>query len=412
VCSAGVCEQPALGAQDAEPDAASQRQALSNGIDSKLVAAVARDVIISSDTTFDVDTGAITGGVTRAAGESDGSNNGIGYLQVAPSAPGEPLGVFVFHSLTIESNATVRFVGRRAVVLLIGDAATIAGTIDVSAGHDARSTPGPGGGAGGIADQPAQGCGAGGSGGRGTETGDGGGGGAGAGRFGAQGGDGLNNSDMVAARGGTAGQQCLPADLQPLLGGSGGGAGGPGAAMAPSRGGGGGGGLQISALGNLRVTGHINAGGAGGEGGPPDPLDGGDAGGGAGAGGGGGGGILLEAPMVTISDAAAVAANGGGGGGGASNSTAGQSGASAQVSLSPALGGAATIEYGVLGGNGGVAEVDATSGGTGTSNGGGGGGAVGVIVIRGTTRVLDGVVSPKPIELELLPRPAVATTAR
>jgi len=358
---------------------------------------------ITADAMFDTDTGAITGSLVRAAGE--GVNGGVGFIRAPGLALGPALGIFVFRDLTINEAVTARFVGTRAVVLLVIDTATIAGKIDVSAGRDLRSMPGPGGGAGGTIDVPAQGCGAGGRGAAGTDTGDGGGGGGGGGKAGGQGGDGLNRSDMVAARGGIAGKPCMPADLQPLQGGGGGGAGSPGKTVIPSHGGGGGGGLQITALGALMITGQLHAGGDGGDGGAasppptlPDPAHA-----GAGGGGGSGGGILLEAPTVTISGSAVIAANGGGGGGGGDGDTGGQPGSSAQVSTSPAPGGLATMDDGVRGGSGGAAAAESTSGGTGISNGGGGGGGVGAIVVRGATRSLVGTFSPAPTELVLMP---------
>ncbi|HEX2690017.1 MAG TPA: hypothetical protein VHN14_25550 [Kofleriaceae bacterium] len=364
----------------------------SNGVDPTMADPLHGTTTISADTTFDGDTGAISGGLRRDAGT--GVARGIGYVQApAFGTGGSPLAIFAFHDLTIEAAATVRFTGTRAIVLLVGGVARIAGAIDVAAGHDARSAPGPGGGAGGTAGAAAQGCGAGGAGTRDSILGeDSGGAGGGAGTAGGAGGEG------GATPGGAAGRMCLPARLEPLQGGSGGGAGSPGLAAITASGGGGGGALQITALGSLEVSGTINAGGAGGDGGPLVSSDA-----GAGGGGGSGGAILLEAPTVTVGSKAILAANGGGGGGGGTNTVASNPGASASASLSPAPGGSATTLSSADGGDGGAEGVLPAPGGIGanSSNGGGGGGAVGAIVIRGRVRMLAGTTSPSAIETDV-----------
>jgi hypothetical protein len=353
----------------------------SNGVDPASAAPLNGTTTIAANTTFDVDTGAITGGLTRAAGP--GTDGGIGYVQApAFGAGGAPLGIFVFHNLTVQAAATVRFTGTRAAVLLVGDAAKIAGVLDVSAGQGARTAPGPGGGAGGTDSAPAKGCGAGVAG-KKSGTVDSGGGAGGGGQTGAPGGA---IPPLTFSAGGA---QCLPMRLEPLQGGSGGGRGSPGNTARSAGGGGGGGALQITALGSLEITGTISAGGAGGEGGPASALDA-----GSGAGGGGGGGILVEAPTVTIGPTALLVANGGGGGGGGDVLVAGEPGENALLSSNIANGG--TGQSSDSGGTGGALTSPPDVGGDGPTNGNGGGGGAGVgaIVIRGHMRTIGGTISP------------------
>lgn len=369
----------------------------SNGVDPVAAEALRGTTTISAETTFDVDTGAITGGITRAAGA--GNIDGIGYVQLPPfAAGGAPLGVFVFHSVTVDAGARVRFTGGRAVVWLVGDVARIAGTMDVSAGQGAPSTPGPGGGAGGSATGLAQGCGAGGPGtGDAQDREDSGGAGGSAGAAGGAGG--LSGTSP----GGAPHVACLSASLEPLQGGSGGGTGSPGMDTAAARGGGGGGALQISALGMLEVTGTIHAGGAGGEGGVTGAASVSAAGGG-----GSGGAILLEAPTLIVAQGAILAANGGGGGGGAGFATgprAGQSGGAGMTSPTAAPGGMG-FAVGTSGGNGGARGVAAQNGqGSSTpGNSGGGGGGVGAIVLRARIARVAGTITPAAVQLDVLRR--------
>jgi hypothetical protein len=365
----------------------------SNGVDPTSADPLNGTTTISGNTTFNTDTGAITGGIDRPDGP--GIESGIGYAQATPfAAGGAPLGIFVFHNLTIDATATVLFTGSRAAVLLVGDTARIDGMIDVAAGHGVRSAPGPGGGAG--ADSgPSQGCGPGASGTRNAATqDDGGGGGGGGGITGGPGG--AVNQALL----GVGGAMCLPMRLEPLQGGSGGGGGGPGSAASGAVGGGGGGALQITALGSLEITGKINAGGAGGAGGAASAIDG-----GGGGGGGSGGALLLEAPAVIIDGGAIVAANGGGGGGGG-GPQGGLPGDNAGTSANPVQGGGGA-ESTNTGGSGGALNSPPDVGGdgapTGMSNGGGGGGATGLIVIRGHTWMLAGTISPGAIVDDVKP---------
>ena len=357
----------------------------SNGVDATLVDTVTGTTTIAMDATFDTDTGAITDGLTRAPVK--GLDAGIGYYQAAAvTADGVPLGVFVFHDLTVATGVTIRFTGTRGAVLLVGDAATIDGAIQVAGGSDGvQSTPGPGGGAGALPGRRAGGCGPGADGGRsGVE--DGGGGGGGGSTSGGPGG-------RLALRG-EGGPSCIPPLLEPLMGGAGGGRGGLGAAATSAGGGGGGGAFQLTALGSIMITGTIDAGGAGGDAGAQTVIDA-----GGGGGGGAGGGILLEAPSVVMLGSGILAANGGGGGGGggAFNTNTPAPGANGGLSTTvPPQGGAGGEELNSGGSGGGAVSPGLPDvGNDGTTNGGGGGGGIGVIVVRGTRVTLMGPSSPQ-----------------
>ncbi|HET7503545.1 MAG TPA: hypothetical protein VFK02_21130 [Kofleriaceae bacterium] len=357
----------------------------SNGVDPTAADAVQGSVAIAAATTFDTSTGAITGGLVRAAGT--GVIGGVGYVQAPPSGTGgAPLGIFVFHNLTIASGVTVRFTGTRAAVILAGDMVVVAGTIEVKA---SAATGGPGGGAGGSEIGLAQGCGAGGPGVRESFR-DSGGGGGGGGEAGGPGGD------CVATPGGASGTACLPMLLEPLQGGSGGGAGSRGNTASAAAGGGGGGALQITALGTITISGAINAAGAHGQGGPASASDG-----GSGAGGGAGGAILLEAPTVVTTSTAILAANGGGGGGGG-GTVAGGDGQDGRLAISPCDGGNQG-ELNTNGGTGGALDSPPDVGGSGMTSSGGGGGGIGAIVIRGRTRSIAGMISPHAVQADVHP---------
>ncbi len=343
----------------------------SNAIDPTLVQQVAAPITFFGNVVINTDTGAISGGYTRTAGE--GFHDGIVFVKGA-------IGVFVFAALDVSGGATVTFNGMAAGAFLVGGDAMIAGTIDGSGGcsQDA-GCPGPGAGFGAIAPTMPGGCGPGATG--VTSAADnsdtGGGGGAGATAGGAGGGAGSTFA------GGMGGAPCLTATLEPLVGGSGGGGGGAGMTTA-ARGGGGGGALQITAFGTLAVSGTITMGGGGGEGGFSDGSAAAD--GGAGAGGGAGGGILLEAGTVSLAQTSHLAANGGGGGGGAAGPSPGAHGASGGTTTVAAPGGTATAP-GTTGGNGaaGTSAAGAAPDAGLTDNGGGGGGGAGAIYLRGAS---------------------------
>jgi hypothetical protein len=342
-------------------------------------------VTLDGDTIVDGDTGAITGGFTRAAGS--GVDADVAY-EVTNS-----IAVFSFHALSVPASATIRIAGTLPVAFVVASTASIDGTIDGGAGCGSgdRSCPGPGGGAGATFADMAGGCGPGSAG----ETSapaaapDGGGGGGGGG--GAGGAGGAVTLNTVVTAGGSGGAGCMAAALEPLVGGSGGGGGGPGASLTMPRGGGGGGAFQLSVGGDLTIGGVITMAGGGGDGGGSGTGSGGAS---AGAGGGAGGAILVEATAITITGA--LAANGGGGGGGGVNVQLGSDGESGRADATAAAGGSAAGTSGA-GGAGGAGSADARPGTSvsGSLNGGGGGGAFGRIFVRAATIAADAAtISP------------------
>lgn len=150
-----------------------------------------------------------------------------------------------------------------------------------------------------------------------------GGGGGGHAAVGGDGGDGKSNGsggdedDGTVIAGGAGGSAaCAAPALTPLLGGAGGGSGGDGGdcgAACGWPGGGGGGALQISARGDLSITGSVAAGGGAGA---QMVLPVNFARGGAG-GGGAGGSVLLEASRLLLADALISVVGGRGGSAGA-----------------------------------------------------------------------------------------------
>ena len=336
----------------------------SNGIPLGSLDLVDTAITVDDTTMFDTDTGAITGGLTRAAGT--GVIAGIGFTTSGT------IGVFTLHQLSVSSFGTIEFTGGRSAAFVVETSATIDGAIDGSGGcyGTTPNCAGPGGGAGGTT-TPAMGCGPGGIGEGVGSASDPGGGGGGSRRAGAAGG-----ADVMSTAG-VGGIACMSPMAEPLIGGSGGGIGGLGGATVPGPGGGGGGAFQLTALETITVTGTITVGGAGGGGGPGSD---GTRGGGGGGGGGAGGSILLEAPVV-IADGI-IAANGGGGGAPGSGPTPGPNGVTGRASTTPAAGGSGSTAGN--GGNGGAGTTMPTPGiaGTTSPNGGGGGGGVGAIFIR------------------------------
>ena len=350
-------------------------------------------ITIASATLFDSDTGAITGGLTRAAGS--GTTAGVAYARITTSS-GAPIAIFGFDTLTVTASGAIRLVGTRPVVF-IANSASVDGLIDGTGGQGAcgaTTTPscaGPGGGLGGSGSGSAgsgAGCGGGGVGssdplvgGTGADTGGGGGGGGGSGAAG-----GVETASTVMFAGGVGGASCLAATLEPLAGGGGGGAGGGGSAR-PGVGGGGGGGFQLTALRVIAVGGTINLGGGGGEGGQGNGSNG-----GAGGGGGAGGAILLEAPTVTVTGV--LAANGGGGGGGAAQLNVGGTGQTGQPGTGAAAGGSGAGAAG-SGGAGGTGSAAPAPGADASSvNSGAGGGGIGRIYVRSRGSASIAVSSP------------------
>ena len=294
------------------------------------------DVAATVDVTIDTNSGAISGGISRAP--ITGFSAGIGY-QLRNN-----VAVFTLKSLHVH-NVVVG--GDHALAFAAAGDIVIDGVIDLrGAPVCAGSKAGPGGnngGSGGTQDGKAGGNNKGGGG--GARGGNGGAGGGNAGSGGTKLGD-----DLIST----------------LIGGGGGGTGGGGGGGV---GGGGGGAIQLVSNSAVKiVTGAgINAGGCGGSGGGGGSKD-------SGGGGGAGGAILIEAPSVAI--AGTLAANGGGGGGGKS-APAGQPGG---LEALRAAGGAKAGTS--RGGDGGAGTT--FDGGTGQSstNSGGGGGGVGKIRIN------------------------------
>jgi hypothetical protein len=342
-------------------------------------------VTLDGETVVDGDTGAITGGFTRAAGS--GVDADVAY-EVAGS-----IAVFSFHALSIPASATIRIAGTMPVAFVVASTASIDGTIDGGAGCGSgdRSCPGPGGGAGATVADMVAACGIGGAGQTNAPMGapdGGGGGGGGTGAGGTGGSVTLNN--VVTPGGDGGGTGCMADALEPLVGGSGGGGGGPGASLAMPRGGGGGG-FQLSVGGDLTIGGTITMAGGGGDGGGSGTGSGGAA---AGAGGGAGGAILVEATAITITGA--LAANGGGGGGGGVNVQVGTEGENGRADAVAAGGGsgAGTSGAGGAGGCGSASAQPGTSV-TGSLNAGGGGGGYGRIFLRAATLATDAAtISP------------------
>src|SRR5207245_133039 len=135
----------------------------SNGIPADRVGSVAMTITITNDATFDGETGAISGAITRAA--VTGVDAGIRFDRVGP------YGVFTFAKLSIGANATVDFNGDNAIVFLVATSAAIDGTIDIAGGAGAQGQAGAGGGDGAIYGVAAHGCGPGHAGGTGGDGG-------------------------------------------------------------------------------------------------------------------------------------------------------------------------------------------------------------------------------------------------
>ncbi|MGE0547742.1 MAG: hypothetical protein AB7R00_11825 [Kofleriaceae bacterium] len=368
-----------------EGDAARCREVIPSNNAPRDVSMVSDHITIDAPSTFNTDTGEVSGSVTRAAGEGLGS----GIVFTLTTSQGAQLGVFIMDKLTVAATGSIELIGSRSAVFIVATTATIAGDVDGSAGCVGDvSCAGPGGGAGAAYNVTAGGCGPGDGGLRNAlDDGDSGGGGGAGGLAGKPGG----SSGPLAA--GTGGVACVAPALEPLFGGSGGGGGGPGDTGATLRGGGGGGALQITAFEKLIVSGTINMGGAGGSGGVRASAESNAA---AGSGGGGGGSVLLEAPEVEVTGI--VAANGGAGGGGGSPVGSGAAGGNAMVSGSQAVGGnPAGFGGNSKGGNGGAlagVATKATDVADEDDDGGGGGGGAGTIYIRSRTSKLSGTISP------------------
>jgi hypothetical protein len=272
-------------------------------------------------------------------------NNGSAPLKVV---------LIASSSLGVQPDASVSFLGPYPVILAVYGAGQVDGILSAAAGSDGDAGPG--------ADHDT-GCNAV----TGTTSKGGGGGG-----FGTNGGNGGGN-------GGSQGHQ-VGANMNPLRPLEGGCSGAPDDPAGGCVGGGAGGALQISASGNLAITGTIDSSGSGGVGG--------DAGnpGFGGGGGGSGGALLLEANRVSLTLVAgqrtgALTVNGGGGGGGGFPVGGGNTGTAGQPGTNTAAPGGLGNGNGSPGGQGG-AQNNPMDGTNPASNGGGGGGGGSVGYIR------------------------------
>ncbi|MFH1810310.1 MAG: hypothetical protein ABIJ09_16310 [Pseudomonadota bacterium] len=367
-----------------------QRPALSGGIDPEWVRLATAALAPDADLVLDTDLGTLAG--------APWPDFHVGNMADCAGQPVE-VGVFAFTNMAVPVGVRVRVRGTRAAALVARGDALIEGVIDVSGGRaacaaSAATCAGPGGFAGGLAENPGQqGSGPGGGGGGmgfysssgGDEMGGGGGGHA------AVGGRGGNDPGTPATLGGSGG---LLVGTTALCGGSGGGGGGLGsnATANPAyggAGGGGGGAIVLASWTRVTVRGAgagIHGSGGGGEGDRFSSYD--DGGGGGGA----GGRLVVEAPAVEISGGAILAANGGAGGGAGSYPV--QDGEDGPFAAREAVAGAG-------GGNGGWRDRSSGLDGVDSQDGsGGGGGSAGVVVLR-AARLSDvdvgsGVLSPVP----------------
>ncbi|HEX6459329.1 MAG TPA: PKD domain-containing protein [Thermoleophilaceae bacterium] len=241
--------------------------------------------VMSGACTFDTNTGAISGG-TGCPTRDNGTgvvDNGIGAVIVPSGDTNEPDTLeFVMNSLTVDSGASITFVGSRNLAL-----ATLHDlTVGSGALVNANGLGGPGGYAGG-----GQGPG---GGDHGATCGASGGGGS-FGGFGGDGGNGVPSGGLYGS-----------SDQSQLLGqGSGGGGAALGAGCGTQAAGNGGGGVALIAMGTLAIDGTVSADGTPTTGPTSNlPNQG-------GPGGGSGGAILLMAPHLALANQFVAHAKGG-----------------------------------------------------------------------------------------------------
>jgi PKD repeat protein len=244
--------------------------------------------VTSATCTFDTNTGAISGGAgcpTRGVDTSGEVVAGISAVVVPSGVIGEPDTVeFVMNSLTVDSGATITFIGSRNLALATLHDLTVGGGGAV----DANGLGGTGGGPGGAGSGPGGGdhsilknC---------EDAG----GGGSFGGFGGDGGNGVPSGGMYGSL-----------DQSQLLNqGSGGGGAGTGAGCGTQAGGNGGGGVALIAMGTLTVNGTVSANGTSTS--PTSDLP--DQGG---PGAGSGGAILLMAPHLALANQSVATAKGG-----------------------------------------------------------------------------------------------------
>lgn len=347
-----------------------------SNVDRGLFDADARDLLLSGDAVWFLDTTECTSSMVETRIEDTGE--------------GTDACVLVVGNMGVGPGSTLRVEGSRPLIVVASGNITIGGELDASA---VGPESGAGGFRGGVQDRvDGDGLGGGMAGEHIESFDDGGGGGGGLCGFGGGGGDG------GAAAGGEGGDRAPTMwRLEPLVGGSGGGR-GRGAFLAGGTsnaglGGAGGGAIQLSAQGSIAVSGAILVGGGGGLGG--DVQGGGSVNWGSGGGGGSGGAILLEAPVVDVSGF--LNAAGGGGGAVGNNTGRGGGGMDGHDTVDRAAGGIPAMGGSGAGGIGGGARVlDGEAGESimgGSRNGGGGGGASGCILIRNAAGILPAVAS-------------------
>jgi hypothetical protein len=322
-----------------------------SNVDLTLVPCVNASMLIDCVATVDTTAFPSTGNLTLCGRQLTAAllnqNNGTNPVQVV---------VIASASLDVLPDAGATFQGPYPVVLAVYGNATVDGVLSAGAGSDA----GPG------ADRDSA-CNAV----AGTNTGAGGGGG-----YGTNGGNGGGNP---ASQGKQVGANMNP--LKPLEGGC---SGASGASGGGGIGGGAGGALQISASGQLSVTGTIASSGSGGLGGGANNP------GYGGGGGGSGGALLLEGNRVSLDvvagqRAAALTVNGGAGGGGGNPGGPGSAGSPGNLSSNVAAGGGAGSGNAGGGGSGGAMAMPTDGmGPSPNGGGGGGGGSVGYIRINAT----------------------------
>ena len=320
-----------------------------------------------------------------------GLHGGIYWERKSQGAGYPGLSIFVLKSLEVDKGALLTVTGADALAIYATGNIKVVGNMSASgSGLYAGAGGGAGGksnGASGAACFTGHGLG-GNQAGQGNNQVEAGGGGGGRLVAGGKGGD---SSYYAKPKGGAGGLANGNKTLTPLYGGCGGGAGGGPdtagvAGGAGGYGGGGGGAIQLSANGQVTISGRVVTGGAGGEGGH---------GGGGGGGGGSGGAIMMEA--ISFTHAGFLTANGGGGGSGSGSATYANSydGESGRSDSNQASGAAAHGPYGGAGGKGGALSPPSGGNGAANANGGGGGGAAGIVRINShKAPVVSGVISP------------------
>jgi hypothetical protein len=246
--------------------------------------------------------------------------------------------IFSFRDLDVMADGGLTLKGTRPAIIAAAGRVSVLGGVMVEAGAQSCDSVGRG---------------------ASPDAGNGGGGGGG---FGTPRGNGGDGSAPGASGGATSGDVALI----PLRGGCPGGVGGGNQSRAAS----GGGALQISAMGDLFVSGHVAAPGKGGSGGGTWA---------GGNGGGSGGAVLLEGLQLVLVGSAAITANGGGGGKGGVVFSGDDGAPGSTTTSTPAPGGRGGNLGTGYGGDGAAGSTPAANGSAETlgAAGGGGGGGVG-----------------------------------